>query len=230
MSTLGRIKVTRKCGEEKLKSGGQDIGCSLLDFWQWSVSDLVSNATRGRLAEFIVAKALGILVNTTVRDEWAAYDLVGPGGAKVEVKSAAFLQSWHQDHPSSIRFVVPKTRAWDPSTNVLSAESKRQADVYVFAVLKEREDKDKLDPLDVDQWDFYVLPTATLDARTGSQHSITLKSLREREGGPVDYWHLAGRVANLASAKPEGTVQSITAESGRAPLANSSVRGPVPRS
>ena len=202
MSKLGRIKGTRKCGSEKLKSGGQDIGCSLLDFWQWSASDLVSNATRGRLAEFIAAKALGIPVNTTIRHEWAAYDLTGPGGVNVEVKSAAFLQSWHQDRPSSIQFRVPKTRAWDPDTNVLSAESKRQAEVYVFAVLKEQEDKDRLDPLDVDQWEFYVLPARTLDARTRSQHSITLKTLCELTGGPVDYWHLAGRVANPGAQLP----------------------------
>lgn len=31
--------------------------------------------------------------------------------------------------------------------------------------------------LDVAQWEFYVLPTAVLDARERSQHSITLKSL-----------------------------------------------------
>jgi len=199
MSNLGRIEIRRKRGDEKLKSGAQDLGCSVPDFWKWSASDLVSNATRGRLAEFIVAKALGMPVNTTVRDEWAEYDLAGPGGVKVEVKSAAFLQSWHQDRPSSIQFVVPKTRAWDPNTNVLSAEPKRQAEVYVFALLKERENKDKLDPLDVDQWEFYVLPTAILDARTRSQHSLTLKTLRDLTGGPVDYWHLAGRVASPAT-------------------------------
>ena len=210
MSNLGRIKVTRKCGDEKLKSGAQDIGCSLLDFWKWSASDLVSNATRGRLAEFIVAKALDIPIHTTVRDEWAAYDLAGPGGVKVEVKSAAYLQSWHQNRPSPIQFAVPKARAWDPDTNVLSAEPKRQAEVYVFAVLKEREDKDKLDPLDVDQWEFYVIPTATLNARTRNQYSITLKTLCELTGGPVDYRHLAGRVANSASAKQTGTVRPST--------------------
>jgi hypothetical protein len=35
-----------------------------------------------------------------------------------------------------------------------------------------------LDPLDLDQRVFYVLPTVGLDARTRSQHSITLKTLQ----------------------------------------------------
>jgi hypothetical protein len=64
---FGRIKVTVKTGDECFHSIGASLGYTLLDFWRWSASDLVSNATRGRLAEFIVAKALGISVNA-VRD------------------------------------------------------------------------------------------------------------------------------------------------------------------
>jgi hypothetical protein len=48
----------------------------LIEFWQWSISDLVSNVSRGVLAEFIVAKALEINTVSNVRDEWAAYDLL----------------------------------------------------------------------------------------------------------------------------------------------------------
>lgn len=39
------------------------------------VSDLVSNSIRGKLAEFIVAKALGVDTNMA-RDEWQSYDLL----------------------------------------------------------------------------------------------------------------------------------------------------------
>ena len=35
-----------------------------------------------------------------------------------------------------------------------------------------------MDPLDLDQRVFYVLPTAVLHGRTRSQHSITLKTLQ----------------------------------------------------
>lgn len=52
------------------------------------------------------------------------------------------------------------------------------AHVYVFALLAHR-DQETLDPMDVSQWEFYVLPTATLEQRTRSQHSITLPPLRK---------------------------------------------------
>ena len=83
-------------------------------------------------------------------------------------------------------FVVPKTRGWDATTNLQSREARRQADIYVFALLAHT-DKSTIDPLNVNQWQFYVLPTATLDARTRSQHSITLKSLEQLSGGAVHY-------------------------------------------
>jgi hypothetical protein len=66
--------IEPKTGHETFRSNGQDLGITLLDFWRWSVSDLVSNATRGVLAEFIVASALAIPIHS-VRDEWIGFDL-----------------------------------------------------------------------------------------------------------------------------------------------------------
>ncbi len=64
---------TRKTGDERFHRAGQPLDLSLLGFWKWSASDLVSNATRGILAEYIVASALGIAEG--VRAEWDAFDL-----------------------------------------------------------------------------------------------------------------------------------------------------------
>lgn len=189
---LGRLTIKRKTGQEPFKAAGQALDFTLSDFWRWSVSDLVSNATRGRLAEFIVARALSASTDG-VRDEWQAYDLLTPDGVKIEVKSAAYLQSWNQKEPSKIVFQTRKTRAWDPETNRQSLESKRQADVYVFALLAHK-DKATINPLNLDQWRFYVLPTLALDARKRSQHSITLKSLESLAGEPVEYKRLCDAV------------------------------------
>ena len=182
---LGRLAIYRKTGNERFSAGNQDLGFDLAGFWQWSASDLVSNATRGVLAEYIVARALGV-AEIVVRDEWGAYDLETESGIKIEVKSAAYIQSWYQNHLSTIIFRVPKTRAWDPDTNILSKELKRQADVYVFALLSHK-DKLTIDPLDLNQWEFYVLPTSVLDNRKRSQHSITLPSLRKLCEKPFQY-------------------------------------------
>jgi hypothetical protein len=175
------------------------LGFSLLEFWQWSVSDLVSNATRGRLAEFLVAQALGG-TPTDVRDEWAAVDLEMPGGIRIEVKSAAYLQAWNQRELSRIVFATPPTREWDPETNRQSDVAVRQADLYVFALLAHK-DKATLDPLNVEQWQFYVVPTTVLNARKRSQHSITLKSL-EALGGAVRFSDLAAAVRTVRDGAP----------------------------
>lgn len=157
---------------------------------------MVSNATRGRLAEYIIAQAIGAADG--VRDEWAAYDLWDPRGISIEVKSAAYIQSWHQERLSTISFNCPKSRAWDPDTNRQSDVSERQAEVYVFALLA-HQDQETLDPFDVSQWEFHVVPTAKLDARKRSQHSITLKSLRRLPCDPVAFHDLAFAIDRAAS-------------------------------
>jgi hypothetical protein len=211
---LGMQDVIRRTGAEHFHSGTTALGFDLLSFWQWSCSDLLSNATRGVIAEFLVASALGVAAGG-VRHEWAAYDLVTPEGVTVEVKSAAYLQRWHQDRLSSISFVVTKTRAWDPRTNRMSDEVARQAQVYVFALLA-HQDKSTVDPLNLDQWVFYVLPTAVLDNRTRSQHSIALRTLQTLSGGPVAYQGLRAAIvqAHVASANPTVAPEAPRSESG----------------
>lgn len=199
---LPQIIPQPKTGSEPLHANGQNVGVSLLDFWRWSASDLLSNATRGRLAEFIVAVALGTPVNG-VRDEWGAYDLLTPEGIRVEVKSAAYIQSWHQRKPSSIIFHVPKTRAWSAETNIQEIQACRQAEVYVFALLAHTDQK-TVDPLDVEQWQFFVLPTRILDARTRSQHSVTLPTLHQLSGGSVS-WNELGLKVRKAAGSGEAT-------------------------
>jgi len=192
MNYLGPLTPKRLQGSELFRSAGKSLEFDVLEFWRWSASDLVSNATRGRLAEFITARALGA-PTSGVRDEWAAYDLETPEGIKVEVKSSAYLQSWAQVRPSSVLFSVRKTRAWDRESNRQAVVPTREAEVYVFALLR-HENKETLDPLDIDQWEFYVLPTRALNERRRSQHSITIKSLRALGAGPIAFEALPRRV------------------------------------
>ncbi|MGQ0814233.1 MAG: hypothetical protein ACT4O1_07175, partial [Gemmatimonadota bacterium] len=171
-TSLGRLQPTPRDPNEEFHETGRPLGRLLADFWRWSSSDLVSNATRGCLAEFIVAAA--VEDSRPVREEWASFDLLTPEGIRIEVKSAAYLQTWNQREFSRITFSTKPSRGWDAATNLESPELRRQADVYVFALLVHK-DKRTVDPLNVDQWRFYVLPTRVLDARERSQHSITLK-------------------------------------------------------
>ena len=196
INPLDRIAATLKTGQECLSYNGQQLMFTLLDFWKWSVSDILSNATRGRLAEFIVATATNIDIQK-VRDEWGAFDLITPNGIKLEIKSAAYLQSWFQRALSTISFSIKLARHWDPVTNVQSTIPQRHADVYVFCLLK-HEEKATVDPLNLDHWEFYVLATERLNNYERSQHSITLKSLKAL-ADPVGYDRLSDEITKKAA-------------------------------
>jgi hypothetical protein len=181
-SNPDNIVPAPKCGDEPFKANDKRLGFILTNFWRWNVSDLLNNLTRGHLTEFIVAKALDAAKG--VRNEWAAFDLETPDGIKVEVKSAAYLQSWHQDDYSIIQFSVRKTKELDWVNGGYRGIPKRHADVYVFGLLAHKKenvtkDKETVNPLDLNQWEFYVLPTKILNDRKRSQDSITLKSLQD---------------------------------------------------
>jgi hypothetical protein len=138
---------------------------------------LASNATRGVLAEFIVASALGIDLSIP-RTEWASWDLTSPEGIRIEVMSAAFLQSWTQRELSKIIFSIRPTRSWDVTTGNIADKPQRSADVYVFCLLKHMK-KETLNPLDLEQWEFFVVSTAELNSYTRSKTTITLSSLKK---------------------------------------------------
>jgi len=189
---LGKVIATRKNGSERFHNAENLLSFDLLSFWRWSASDLLSNATRGILAEYIVTHALKA-DPVGVRDEWAAFDLLTDDGIKVEVKSSAYIQSWHETQLSSVVFGIGKTKAWDPVTNCQSKMASRQADVYVFALFAHK-DKQTADPLDVSQWEFYVLPTSTLNEQFGNQRSIGLPTLKRLAGKSLSYAVLAKAV------------------------------------
>lgn len=144
------------------------------EFLDWAYGDLLTNTTRGVLAEYIVAKALGI--DNTKRLEWDRYDLE-IDGVGVEVKSSAYVQTWDQTKLSNISFGIRPAMGWDARTNVYGTDAKRSADVYVFCLL-EGEDRDHIDPLEVAQWTFYVLPTSELDRQLSDQKTIGLGRLK----------------------------------------------------
>jgi hypothetical protein len=123
------------------------------------------------LAEFIVAIAVGAQLGTRI--EWDSYDVLSPAGTRIEVKSAAYRQTWAQRGPSAIRFGGLRARTWSPES-AYSPEQTCNAEVYVFA-LQTALDHESYDALDTSQWVFWVLPAAVLEA-TGIR-SISMSTL-----------------------------------------------------
>lgn len=195
MNKYPEIEIARKTGREKFHSKGIPLSHDLISFWQWSTSDLVSNTMRGILAEYIVAMAVGEADN--YRTEWSAYDIESNEGIKVEVKSGAYIQSWSQKKLSNIQFNISPTHGWDSKTNIYSTKVVRQSDVYVFCVLQHKVQA-TIDPLNLDQWDFYVLSTKDLDQAVGDQKTISLGKLLELKPIAVPFGNLCESIEQVA--------------------------------
>ncbi len=167
------IETKKKTCNEKFVNRSQ---LQLIDFWKWAHSDLIGNAERGILAEYIVSSAFN--TDNKCRVEWDAYDILTEDGIKIEVKTSAYLQTWHQDKYSNINFGIRPTKGYDYKTNTYEEEVKRKADIYVFCVHKHK-DENTINPLDMNQWEFYVLNTKVLNEKKGNQKTISLKGIIE---------------------------------------------------
>jgi hypothetical protein len=183
---LPRPNLERREGDEPFRLEGGPLDLRLADFWRWAFSDVTTNTTRGILAEFIVGSALGIPL--TLRDPWAEHDLVTPSGLRIEVKSSSYVQSWGQRRPSKIVFSIRDARSRDDTGGAYVEELGRHSDFYIFAVLAEQ-DRSRFDPLNLTQWQFFVLATRVLDERCRGKKAISLgvlKSLGAAESGYAD--------------------------------------------
>ena len=160
-------------------------GFSLLDFWIWSGSNVLNNTLRGQIAEYIITKATGAKL-PAIRIEWNSVDVITSQGISIEVKSAAYFQSWHQDEPSKISFDIKKTRPWDNETNQRAKTPCRSAQVYVFCLLTNK-DRNTINPLDLSQWKFYILPTTVIDSCLGNQKTVGLSRLKKLGAKIVNY-------------------------------------------
>lgn len=201
----------RKTGDEPIKFRGKDTGLRLRDFWSWGFSDLLDNTLRGSYAEFIVAAALGIDLSEA-RVNWEPWDLTFRDSIRVEVKSCSYLQAWEQTRPSDIKFSIRPAIRWT-ATGGWAGEQRRQSDVYVFCLFTEK-DSAVADPMRLDSWAFYVLPTRVLDGHCGEQKSISLNSLLKLSPERADFGELRAAVLRCAPCREGGQDDDAGASDG----------------
>jgi hypothetical protein len=184
------IIPTQKTGEEYFHQNGNTIAYNLLQFWRWAGSDLINNTTRGWLAEYIVSIALDS--SKEVRLEWAPFDIQFKGYC-IEVKSSSYIQSWNQTNISQIRFGIELHRIWNSLTGKYENKSTRSSHIYVFCVFKETDIK-KIDPMNLLQWDFYIIPTYKINSSLGKQKTVGLKKLKVLKSVIVSYPEIKNQI------------------------------------
>ncbi len=189
---LPEIYAQPKKGTENFIDKDEVLNFNLIDFWRWNQSDLIENRTRGILAEFIVKQALNI--KSENRIEWDNFDLTTNSGKKIEVKSAAYIQSWEQEKFSDIKFGIAQTRGTEDHPDY-DGTKKRWADFYVFCLLKHQNQRN-INPLDMSQWTFYVLKTEILNKYVLEQKTIGLNALLELNPTVCKYSDLMSVIEN----------------------------------
>lgn len=170
---------------------GLDV--TVADFWRWAFSDLRDNTTRGILAEFLVAKAVGD--QRTLRIGWDNFDSQAADGTTIEVKCSAFLQSWVQKRHSDLAFGRLSAREFDATRNEYSVDVRVRADVFVFAVQTQLEPA-FYDVLDISHWEFWVASANTIRERAGK--TVGISWVRQHAKGPLSYGNLAGAIHAVA--------------------------------
>ena len=188
------ITPDKKDGCELLVSPSGTAVATLLDFWRWAYSGLMENSERGALAKFIVSRALGI--DSSARIAWDKYDLLSNEGISIEVKTSGYLQTWEQKDLSKPIFGIQPTYGWDSKTNEYESVQKRQANIYVFCLHKHT-DQATVNPLDLAQWEFYLMPTVLLDKHFGKQKTISLNALVRAGTYRCDYANLHESIVAL---------------------------------
>ena len=202
--SLGRIPPHRRKGSERLHSRGKflDDDATLLNFWEWYASDIFNNTERGVFAEYIVALAVkDRRVFEKAREGWDTFDLLMTDGIKIEVKSSGYIQSWRQERESIPTFDIARKLSWDPDTDTFSDDQVRPADIYVFCLYnrRARDAPNTLDPLDVSEWDFYILPTATLEREVPEQKTIRLGGLNRLGARKVAFGQIHDAIREMLS-------------------------------
>lgn len=170
-------------GNERLQSEIPELhGSTILDFWQWAFSDLQANNLRGVFAEWLVAKLVGASLDRA-RDSWREFDLEissDPARSlKIEVKAAAYLQSWGKDGepPSKIIFSSLKNKVYDYNTKQYTDAETYNADVYVFCLQHQMDRAERWEARNMENWSFFVLPREKLEPL--NVKSIGLASLEK---------------------------------------------------
>ena len=200
-------------GNEPFQLRGRSAKFTLYDFWQWLASDVVYNIHRGAVAEYIVAQALGVAADYP-RAPFESCDLQIHTKVSefvdLEVKCAAYVQSWHRvdSRPSVIGFnLEPKA-----GSTALTGKPSRDAHVYIFCVLGEPDVFP--DPLDLGQWEFYILPAVAIDEEIPKQKTIRLsplqKMVRRRGQYTANYDELSNSIEKVIRCNPPKGAQLPT--------------------
>ena len=161
-------------GTEKFIFDGNSAGFDLLDFWRFQYSNVFN--LQEYIAEFIVAQALGIEKSQNT-DSWTLFDIMYRN-TRIEIKETSYYHPWNENANISKQRTFGITKA---NSRYESSEGEnryeRQNDIYVFC-LNTGMDRESSYPLNLNHWEFYIIPTTFINEHCGNNKTISLGRIR----------------------------------------------------
>lgn len=178
-------------GNERFTLQGRATDLTILEFWRWHFSEIYD--LQSKFAEYIVGKALGLNEAQNVGD-WTLYDMMYRG-KRIEVKETSYFHAWQtDDEPKSQHRAFGITKAFDNYQDS-SSQFRRQNDIYIFC-LNTGETKTDSNPLELNNWQFYVVSTETINKECGDAKTISLSRV-EKLATKIEYSKLKNAVDDM---------------------------------
>lgn len=172
-------------------SNGESIGLTMLDFWKYQYSNIFD--LQENIAEFIVGKALG-LTEPCNRNGWSLFDIFYRK-TRIEIKETGYFYSWQKDGKISQQRTFGIAPALGPNK-----VRERQNDIYVFC-LNTGTNEEESNPLEMDNWKFYVVPTSVINKECADEQK-TISLSRVKKLAPLTkYGELKGVIDSYIDAK-----------------------------
>jgi len=174
LSKIPKYSEHQLVGNECFTIKGKDTKLTILEFWRWHFSEIYD--LQSKFAEYIVGKALGLTEAQNV-GEWTLFDMMYQG-KRIEVKETSYYHAWQTDEePKSMQRSFGITKAYD-NYKEDNSPFRRQNDIYIFC-LNTGDTKETSNPLELNNWKFYVLSTAVIDEKCGDAKTISLSRVKK---------------------------------------------------
>lgn len=163
-------------GKEKFIYGKEEMPFDLQDFWKYKYSSVYN--LQEYIAEYLVEKALEMEYSYNA-DSWTLFDILYRN-TRIEIKQTSYYHPWNEGGKISNQRTFGITMANSNRENINSEENKfeRQNDIYVFC-LNNGKTKETANPMNLENWRFYIVPTKVINEECGKNKSISLNKVRK---------------------------------------------------
>jgi hypothetical protein len=181
-------------GYEKFVFDNKSLDFDMIDYWKFHYSNIYD--LQDTIAEFIVARALDI--DKAQNDQyWTLWDITYRN-KRIEVKETSYYHSFNTDGQVSNHrnFSIRKANGGYDAENSGNNEFCRQNDIYVFC-LNIGNTKETSYPLDLNNWEFYIVPTYVINEQCGDNKSISLGRIKSLGFEALKYNQIKGRIDEI---------------------------------